>query len=58
MSIEKDFGKFYAVCDVCGETLPPEYEYSEAIEAMAAEGWTSKRVAGGWHNVCPDCQRH
>jgi len=68
MSIEKSNEKFKIlgilytpVCDICGEELPPENDFYDAVEAKKVAGWKSNlfKVEGrpdAWHDICRDCQ--
>ena len=56
MAIENFEGELYtAVCDECGEELPPEFDWNDAVIAMREEKWQSKYTDDGWINLCPDC---
>lgn len=56
MSIERLYGKYTPTCDVCGEDLPPENDFYDAVEARKEAGWRSKKTADGWNDICPECQ--
>ena len=59
MAIEKGrdhAGTTYTpTCDICGDTLPLEYEYEDAVSAIKKAGWVTLKVNGDWENYCPDC---
>ena len=57
MSIEKTYSEFVAVCDLCGETLPPEPYFSDAVDAKKKAGWKSHLQGSEWEDICPDCQK-
>lgn len=46
---------YVPVCDRCGNTLEPEEEFSDAVQAKKDAGWRSFNVDGQWKNVCTDC---
>ena len=60
MSIERRYegGEriFTPVCDVCGDTLEEEYDFSDAVKAEREAGWRSRRIHGEWWDMCPECQ--
>jgi len=57
MSIEKFAGFFTPTCDICGEELPSEYDFYDAVQAKKDEGWKSrKNEYGEWEDVCRTCQ--
>lgn len=33
MSIAKDYGEYYAVCDICGEVIGPCCDFYDAVDA-------------------------
>ena len=56
MSIEKSRG-YIATCDLCGETLPIEPDYRDAVQAKKDAGWKSvKDEDGEWCDMCLGCQ--
>lgn len=38
MSIAKDYGEYYAVCDVCGEVIGPCCDFYDAVDAKKENG--------------------
>jgi len=58
MSIEKDSRMFIPVCDICGEELPPEYNFYDAVDAKKRAGWKSRKTSGEWEDVCTSCQEY
>lgn len=56
MSIENFHGAYTAVCDCCGDILPTESDFYEAVNAKKDAGWKSRKVDGEWNDICPDCQ--
>lgn len=58
MSIEKCGDIFTPTCDICGEELPGEFDFYDAVEAKKREGWKSRKDKGEWQDVCCDCQRN
>ena len=56
MSIEREYGSFVLVCDICGETVP-EPSFDDAVAAKKIHGWRSRRGEDGeWYDACPSCQ--
>jgi hypothetical protein len=51
--IDKIYGKFYAICDGCGEELDPTDTFDEAKSQADAEGWETKR----WEQTGLICAR-
>jgi hypothetical protein len=58
MSIDKQHGKYIAICDTCGDTDGQEFEsYGECVDHKRNENWKSKRdYSGEWTDTCPSCQ--
>lgn len=58
MSLER-FGDIYTpTCDICGEELPGEFDFNDAVRAKKAEGWQSKKDKyGDWEDICTECQK-
>lgn len=57
MSIENFHGAYTAVCDCCGDILPPEDDFYDAVTAKKSAGWKSQKTDGQWEDICPDCQK-
>lgn len=58
MSIDKDFGEYFAICDICGEDLGPFDSFYDAVDAKKSAGWRShKDEHGEWIDRCPACHR-
>jgi hypothetical protein len=57
MSIEKFANTFTPTCDICGEELPEEFDFYDAVDAKKRAGWKSQKDENGeWEDVCPACQ--
>lgn len=57
MSIAKDYGEYYVVCDICGEVIGPCCDFYDAVDAKKENGWRSRKDANGeWIDLCPNCQ--
>lgn len=60
MSIEKTSLETYELeCDVCGDDAGIDFDtFMEAVDWKKdkSNGWTSKKIGGDWHDVCPDCK--
>lgn len=56
MSIERRGPCYIPVCDCCGEELPEEYDFYDAVNAKKAAGWRShKDLHGEWQDTCAEC---
>ncbi len=59
MSIQRSHyeGEITFVCDGCGdENDTGEDAFTDALEAMKADGWRNRRdLQGEWGHYCPDC---
>ena len=55
--IERDFGKYVAVCDCCGESTAPYKSWDACKYSMRDLGWraTKNPETGEWENYCPAC---
>lgn len=54
--ILKFYGRYYVpVCNCCEKELEREWDFEDAIDAIRAAGWTSKKVGGSWMNYCREC---
>lgn len=56
MSIENMHGAYTAVCDCCGDILPAESDFYDAVNAKKDAGWKSRKIDGEWNDLCPSCQ--
>jgi len=56
MSIEKFGGIYTPTCDLCGEELPAEFDFYDAVNAKKDAGWKSRKTDGDWEDVCTECQ--
>jgi hypothetical protein len=61
MSIEKYYGAggvlYKPVCNICGNELPPKFEYREAARAKRDAGWIRRENGDGeQEDVCAECQ--
>jgi hypothetical protein len=55
--IERQYGEYYAVCDICDETIGPCDSWGEAKEQMKQDGW--QFFLDGhkeWQHLCPKCR--
>ncbi len=56
MSIERRGSCYVPVCDYCGDELPEEYDFYDAVGAKKAAGWRShKDQHGEWQDACAEC---
>ena len=56
--ITREYGEYYAVCDVCGEYSGPFFDFEDAVDSMKANGWRTTKTGAGWENYCPECARY
>lgn len=57
MSIVREGSRYFPTCDICGDRLPAEHGFYEAVDAKKAAGWRSyKDGKFGWVDACPECQ--
>lgn len=54
--IDKMYGAYVVICDMCGEELKDCISFEEARERMITCGWKSFKINDIWLNVCPDCK--
>ena len=43
------------ICDGCGEKLPEEYDFIDAVNAKKIADWKSIRHGDEWTDLCPEC---
>ncbi len=57
--IDKIFGEFHLVCDVCDEEANEVFdEFIDAVEGKKDLGWRSRKdPKKGWLDICPECQK-
>lgn len=55
MSIERYDNCYTPTCDECGDTLPEEWDFNDAVDAKKAAGWKSVKDSFGWCDLCPAC---
>ena len=53
--IERYYPYWAAECDYCGNRLPGEMRFRDALRAMGDAGWEKRRSGDGWTCVCNDC---
>ncbi len=56
MSIARFRGYFTPICDICGEELPAETSFLDAVSAKKAAGWKTQWVDGCYEDTCRTCQ--
>ena len=60
--IDKSYGSYYIVCDICGDETPAGFDsFDEMLDYKMEEGWTSQRgeqldLKDGWIDLCPNCK--
>ena len=56
--IEKEYGKYIGVCDICGEVTPIFDTWTECREYIRDNWKTSKnKKTDEWENICSECNR-
>lgn len=55
--IDKDYDSYQLICDICGEVVKEFDDFYDAVDYKKDNGWRSRRVIGGWEDVCPECQK-
>lgn len=50
---------YVPTCDCCGEELPAEYDFYDAVGAIRAAGWSiippKEGLTDAWEHYCPAC---
>jgi Fe2+ or Zn2+ uptake regulation protein len=54
--IDREYGKFVLVCDICGKEIDGFEDFHEAVKYKKENGWKSEKYKGEWQDVCPECQ--
>ena len=54
--IDKQYGMFTIVCDICGCESEDFDTFQDAVDAKKRLGVKSQRQDGKWEDVCPECQ--
>jgi len=55
--IDRIYGTYYFVCDVCGEESEEEFKsFDEAVDGREGIGWSGKWESDGWKDICPECK--
>lgn len=55
--IDKHFGDYIVICDICSEELDEGFDtFQDAIDGKKKAGWISEKRSKGWFDVCTDCQ--
>jgi hypothetical protein len=57
--IQKEYGRYWATCDICGESPQEEGfdDFQSAVDYKEREGWKSRKIDGVWEDVCSNCQK-
>ena len=54
--VHRERGKIFFECDDCEEVEETgTSNFDEAVEIMRGEGWSSRKIASGWENLCRGC---
>ena len=56
MSIAKIYDKHVPICDICGEDLPPEHDFYDAVASSRQADWIKRKRDGEWIDICRECQ--
>ena len=54
--IEKISGRYYLVCDCCGEDEMEFDDFSDAVDYKKANGWRAVCEGGVWQDYCVECK--
>lgn len=55
--IDKEYNKYFVICDVCGEASDEQFDtFAEAKEYAASNGYKTTRVDRDWFDICSTCQ--
>ena len=56
--IEKEYGQYFGVCDVCGEVTPIFDTFLDCRDYIRQNHWqtTKNEKTGEWENLCPQCK--
>jgi hypothetical protein len=60
MTITQTNGTSKITCDTCGIAYRHDFaksEWNAMQEAIQADGWQPRRVAGAWEHTCSHCAR-
>ena len=57
--IDREYGKYRGVCDVCGEETPKLPSWNDVKGYMRANGWKTSRnkQTEEWENISPTCRK-
>ena len=55
MSIERNGDTYTPTCDYCGDELPAEWDFYDAVNAKKEAGWKIVKDGADWHDYCPEC---
>ena len=59
MTIQRspETGNLIAQCDQCLDVVDFEddEDFDDVRDAIISDGWKTRREAGTWQNICPDC---
>ncbi len=53
--LDRHSGYYNPVCDVCDARLGALESFSDAVRAMMAAGWETRKTAEGYEHICADC---
>ena len=58
--IDKEYGEYILVCDICGEEVTGFDTFDRALDYKDKEGWKSRRgeqldLKDGFVDICPAC---
>ena len=59
--IDREYGKYFIACDICGEEFSGFNSFDDVIDYKKAKGWESDRgetldlKQDDWIDICPDC---
>ena len=54
--IDKYYGKYRLICDICEEQADKEFDsFDDAVKYKRENGWHTSKEDGAWIDVCPEC---
>lgn len=53
--IEKEYGKYNLICDICYETVYGLETWQDVLDTKRELEWKTKIIDGKRIDICPDC---
>lgn len=56
--INKEYGKYYGICDICGDETDKFDDWQECRDNMQDNGWSLKYDSeiNEWEHICAECR--